>query len=230
MKCIGIVGGMSWESTAHYYAALNEGVKKRLGGFHSAQVALWSVDFAEIEALQRDGDWEQAGEVLADAAKRLERAGAQCILIGANTMHKVADAVSRAVSIPLLHIGDATADAVIAAGDRKVLLLGTRYTMEQSFLRNYLTGRGLNVIVPDADDQATVHSVIFNELVLGVVRDESRRRLQQVMERGKATGCEGVILGCTELGMILRPEHSDLRLYDTTALHAKYALDFSLRD
>ncbi|KPV43621.1 aspartate/glutamate racemase family protein [Alicyclobacillus ferrooxydans] len=228
MKCIGIIGGISWESTAHYYAALNEGVKNRLGGLHSAQILLWSVDFAEIEELQRTGEWERAGEIFADVAKRLEGAGAECIVIAANTMHKVADYVTKSVSVPLLHIGDATAKAVLSAMKNNVLLLGTRYTMEQPFLKEWLTSKGLHIVVPDDDDILVVNQIIYDELCLGVVTDESRHRLLDVISRNKQRGIEGVILGCTELGMILEPQHVDLQLFDTTAIHVDFALDFSL--
>lgn len=228
MKCIGIIGGISWESTAHYYAALNEGVKSRLGGLHCAQILLWSVDFAEIESLQRTGDWERAGDIFADIAKRLEQAGAQCIVIAANTMHRVAADVSEAVSVPLLHIGDATAQAVLDAGKTSVLLLGTRYTMEQPFITERLSSHGLQIVVPDEDDMSLVHRIIYEELCLGVVNADSRRRLLDVIARNKARKIEGVILGCTELAMILQPEHVDLQLFDTTSIHVDAALAFSL--
>lgn len=229
MRHIGIIGGISWESTAHYYSALNEGVKERLGGLHSASILLWSVDFAEIEAFQRAGDWARAGEIFAGIAANLEQAGAECILIAANTMHKVADYVTGAVSIPLLHIGDATAQAVLAAGKTRVLLLGTRYTMEEAFLRDHLEQRGLEIVVPDQGDISDVNQVIYEELCLGIVRDESRQRLLDVVERNKRNGIEGVILGCTELAMILEPHHVDLALFDTTLIHVRAALDFSLK-
>lgn len=228
MKCIGIIGGMSWESTAHYYELLNEGVKERLGGFHSAKIILWSVDFAQIEALQRAGEWDQAGEIFADVARRLEHAGAQCILIAANTMHKVADYVTKAVSIPLLHIGDATAQAVLASEKTNVLLLGTRYTMEQPFLRDHLSNQGLHIVVPEADDIFQVNRIIYEELCLGVVTDESRKCLLGIISRNRQQGIEGVILGCTELAMILEPSHVDLPLFDTTSIHVDFALDFTL--
>jgi aspartate racemase len=228
LKCIGIIGGISWESTTHYYAALNEGIKNRLGGLHSARILLWSVDFAEIENLQRTGEWERAGEIFADIAKRLEGAGAECIVIAANTMHKVADYVTQAVSVPLLHIGDATARAVLNATKTNVLLLGTRYTMEQPFLRERLASQGLHIVVPDDDDVLLVNRIIYEELCLGVVTNESRKRLLDVISRNQPHGIEGVILGCTELAMILQPNHVDLPLFDTTSIHVDFALDFSL--
>lgn len=228
MKCIGIIGGTSWESTAHYYAALNEGVKARLGGLHSARLVLWSVNFSEIEEFQRTGQWEQVGSVYADIAKRLEDAGADCILIAANTMHKVAEYVTSAVSIPLLHIGDATAQAVVQSNMKRVLLLGTRYTMEQPFLTDYLARRGLEIVIPEQQDINLINRIIFEELVLGIVTDDSRECLLEVICRNKAQGIEGVILGCTELAMILQPDDVDLPLFDTTALHVRFALDYSL--
>jgi aspartate racemase len=227
-KCIGIIGGISWESTAHYYSSLNQGVKERLGGLHSAGILLWSVDFAEIEALQRAGDWERAGEIFADIARRLERGGAECMLIAANTMHKVADYVKNAVSIPLIHIGDATAKAVLASGTKRVLLLGTRYTMEQPFLKEYLANLGLNIVVPETDDILSVNRIIYEELCLGRVIDSSRDFLLNIISRNKERGIEGVILGCTELAMILEPQHVDLPLFDTTAIHVESALNFSI--
>lgn len=229
MKRIGIIGGISWESTAHYYSALNEGVKQRLGGLHSARILLWSVDFAEIEVLQRANEWARAGEIFAGIAANLEQAGAQCILIAANTMHKVADYVVGAVSVPLLHIGDATAQAVMTAGKTRVLLLGTRYTMEEAFLRDRLEELGLQVVVPESNDILDVNQIIYEELCLGMVRDESRQRLLEVIDRNRRHGIEGVILGCTELSMILGPHHVDLALFDTTAIHVGAALEFSLK-
>ncbi len=228
MKCIGIIGGTSWESTVHYYSALNQGVKACLGGLHSAKILLWSVDFAEIEALQRAGDWEKAGSIYAQAARRLESGGAQCIVIAANTMHKVADDVKRAVSIPLLHIGDATAKAVLATGLKRVLLLGTRYTMEQAFLKDNLTNHGLHIEVPEREDILGVNRIVFEELCLGSVLSASRDYLLNVISQGKERGIQGVILGCTELAMILEPRHVDMPLFDTTAIHVEYTLEFSL--
>jgi aspartate racemase len=228
LKTIGIIGGTSWESTVHYYTALNRGVQSRLGGLHSAKILLWSVEFAEIEALQRAGDWEQAGEIYAEIARKLELGGAECIVIAANTMHKVADSITHAVSIPLLHIGDATAKAVLASGISRVLFLGTRYTMEQPFLTDRLSDQGLQVVVPEASDILSVNRIIFEELCLGRVIDSSRDALLNIIERNKPNGIEGVILGCTELAMILKPEHIELPLFDTTAIHVDAALRFSL--
>lgn len=228
MKTIGLIGGMSWESSAEYYRLLNELVRERLGGLHSARCVLHSVDFAEIEEFQRAGEWERAGEVLAGAAKGLEAAGADLVLICTNTMHKVADQVAAAVSVPLLHLGDATAQAVRARGVRRVGLLGTAFTMEQDFYRDRLRSHGLEVVTPDADDRALVHRVIYEELCLGVVRDESRAAYQDVISRLVSDGAEGVILGCTEIELLVRQEHSPVPVFPTTRLHAEAAVTAAL--
>ncbi|MET9378447.1 aspartate/glutamate racemase family protein [Streptomyces sp. NPDC003035] len=224
MKTIGLIGGMSWESSAAYYRLLNELVRERLGGLHSARCVLHSVDFAEIERLQVAGEWHKAGEVLADAAKGLEAAGAELLLICTNTMHKVADQVEEAVAVPLLHLGDATARAVRAQGLTTVGLLGTAFTMEQDFYRDRLASHGLTVLVPDADDRAAVHRIIYEELCLGVVRETSRVTYQQVIERLVAAGAEGVILGCTEIELLVRPEDSPVPVFPTTRIHAEAAV------
>ncbi|QQE77068.1 aspartate/glutamate racemase family protein [Alicyclobacillus sp. SO9] len=228
MKTIGMIGGTSWESTSHYYSELNEGVKARLGGLHSAKLLLWSVDFAEIEELQSQGDWARAAEIFVDIARRLEAAGADSILIAANTMHIVAQAVAKAVSIPVLHIGDATAKAVHASNIKKVLLLGTRYTLEHPFLRNHLEQLGLEIVIPASEDILTVNDVIYEELCLGVVTEPSREKLLSIILRNENKGIEGVILGCTELAMILEQQHVNLPIFDTTSIHVQYALDASL--
>ncbi|GAA0625030.1 aspartate/glutamate racemase family protein [Streptomyces crystallinus] len=230
MKTIGLIGGMSWESSAQYYRLLNELVRERLGGLHSARCVLHSVDFAGIEELQRAGEWERAGEVLAAAAKGLAAAGADLVLICTNTMHKVADQVAAAVSVPLLHLGDATAEAVRARGVRRVGLLGTAFTMEQDFYRDRLRAHGLDVLTPDADDRALVHRVIYEELCLGVVREESRSAYQDVIARLVAEGAEGVILGCTEIELLIRQEHSPVPVFPTTRLHAEAAVAAALAD
>lgn len=228
MKCIGIIGGTSWESTAHYYAACNEAVKERLGGLHSARLLVWSVDFHEVEERQRAGDWAYLGEMYADIAKRLEKAGAACLVIAANTMHKLANDVSRAVSIPVLHIADATAQAILRTGKKRVLFLGTRYTMEEPFLVDHLRENGLDIVLPDASDIGKINRVIFEELCLGMVTEESRAYLCSVIERAESQSIEGVILGCTELGMILTPGDVSLPLFDTTEIHVDYAVNHSL--
>jgi aspartate racemase len=228
MKTIGLIGGMSWESSAAYYRLLNELVRERLGGLHSARCVLHSVDFAEIERLQVAGEWHKAGEVLADAAKGLEAAGAELLLICTNTMHKVADQVEEAVAVPLLHLGDATARAVRAQGLTTVGLLGTAFTMEQDFYRDRLASHGLTVLVPDADDRAAVHRIIYEELCLGVVRETSRVTYQQVIERLVVAGAEGVILGCTEIELLVRPEDSPVAVFPTTRIHAEAAVHDAL--
>ncbi|MFJ9808750.1 aspartate/glutamate racemase family protein [Streptomyces sp. NPDC101158] len=228
MKVIGLIGGMSWESTAVYYRLLNEGVRDRLGGLHSAKCLVYSVDFADIERLQAAGRWDEAGEVLAAAARSLEAAGAELLLICTNTMHKVADRVSAAVDVPLLHLADATATAVRGAGLSRVGLLGTAFTMEQDFYRDRLAAHGLDVLVPHADDRALVHRVIYDELCLGVIREESRTAYRAVIDRLVASGAEGVILGCTEIELLVAPEHSPVPVFATTRLHAEAAVAASL--
>lgn len=228
MKTIGLIGGMSWESSAEYYRLLNELVRERLGGLHSARCVLYSVDFAEIERLQVAGEWERAGEVLAGAAKGVEAAGAELVLICTNTMHKVAGQVQDALSVPLLHLADATADAVLRDGVRRVGLLGTAFTMEQDFYRERLAARGLDVIVPDAEGRALVHRVIYEELCLGVVREESRAGYQRVIGDLVREGAEGVILGCTEIELLIGQEHSPVPVYPTTRLHAEAAVRAAL--
>ncbi|KKL02220.1 aspartate/glutamate racemase family protein [Rheinheimera mesophila] len=229
MKTIGLLGGMSWESTIPYYRQINQRIKQQLGGLHSAKLIVYSVDFAEIEALQRSGDWDKAGELLAEAAVKLQAAGAECIVLCTNTMHKVAAAIEAAVTIPLLHIADATAEAIQAAGLHKVSLLGTRFTMEQDFYKKRLTdGYGLTVLVPDEDSRALVHQVIYQELCLGVVKDSSRLQYQQIMADLVAQGAEAVILGCTEITLLVSAEDCAVPLFDTTFLHAQKAADFAL--
>lgn len=229
MKTIGLLGGMSWESSAEYYRLLNELVRERLGGLHSARCVLYSVDFAEIERLQVAGEWERAGEVLAGAAKGVEAAGAELVLICTNTMHKVAEQVQEALSVPLLHLADASADAVLRGGVRRVGLLGTAFTMEQDFYRERLVARGLDVLVPDAEGRALVHRVIYEELCLGVVSEVSRAGYQTVIEDLVREGAEGVILGCTEIELLIGQEHSPVPLFPTTRLHAEAAVEAALR-
>ena len=228
MKTIGLLGGMSWESSALYYQLLNEMVRDRLGGLHSARCLLLSVDFSEIERLQVAGDWAGAGEVLAADAKTLEAAGADLVLLCTNTMHKVAPTVESALTVPLLHIGDVTADAVRAAGLGRVGLLATAYTMEQPFLTDRLAARGLHVLVPDPVDRAMVHRVIYEELCLGIVREESRAAYQAVIERLVAEGAEGVILGCTEIELLISPADVGVPVFPTTRLHVEAAVAAAL--
>lgn len=229
MRVIGVLGGMSWESTQGYYRALNEGVKAALGGFHSAKIVIVSVDFAEIEALQQQGDWQAAGELLADAAQSVERAGADCLLIATNTMHKVAPAIEQAITIPLLHIADATAEQLIADGITRVGLLGTRFTMEQDFYIGRLEKQfGIEVVVPDKSERETIHRVIFDELCQGRVEDASRQRYLAIIDSLHAQGAQAVILGCTEIAMLVGQRDTTVPLYDTTALHAHRAVAWAL--
>ncbi|BEP16338.1 aspartate/glutamate racemase family protein [Acidothermaceae bacterium B102] len=228
-RVIGMLGGMSWESSAEYYRLANELVRDRLGGLHSARIVLASVDFAEVEALQVSGEWQRAGEILAEAAAGLERAGAELLVICTNTMHKVADQVQAAVAIPLLHLGDVTAAAVRAAGLRTVGLLATGFTMEQTFYRDRLTGHGLTVLVPDAADRADVHRIIYDELCLGVIREESREIYRQAIGRLVAAGAEGIILGCTEIELLVGAADSPVPVFPTTRLHVEAAVDAALR-
>lgn len=229
MKTIGLVGGMSWESSLHYYRLLNEEVKARLGGLHSARCILASVDFADIEPLQRAARWDDAGAILNRAALGLERAGAELVLLCANTMHKVADEMMRGVRIPLVHIADVTAERVRAAGLRRVALLGTRYVMEQDFYRRRVEERyGLEVMVPGAPDRAEVNRVIFEELVLGRVEPASKARYVEVVSGLVAAGAEGVIAGCTEIPMLIGQADVPVPLFDTTRIHALAAVDRAL--
>lgn len=224
MKVIGLIGGMSWESTIPYYRHINETVKERLGGLHSAKLVLYSVDFQEIERLQHQGDWQAAGEVLADAARALEAAGAQFLVICTNTMHKVADAVEAAVDLPLHHIADPTAEAILAEGHHRIGLLGTRFTMQQPFYRERLSARhGLDVLVPDDADQAIVHRIIYEELCLGQVKDASREEYRRIMAALVARGAQAIILGCTEISLLVGAADATVPLFDTTALHARSA-------
>ncbi|CAA9560696.1 MAG: Aspartate racemase [uncultured Thermomicrobiales bacterium] len=229
MKTIGLIGGMSWESSALYYRIVNEEVKRRLGGLHAAEVVLLSLDFAPIERLQAEGRWDEAGARLAEAARRVERAGADLLLLCTNTMHRVAVAVAAAVGIPLLHIADPTAVAITAAGISRVGLLGTRFTMEQDFYRGRLADRhGLDVLVPGEHDRRLVHDVIYRELVLGEVRESSRDAYRAVMARLVGRGAEAIILGCTEIVLLVRPEDATVPLFDTTRLHAEGAVALAL--
>lgn len=229
MRTLGLIGGMSWESTQTYYQLINEGVKARLGGLHSARMVLYSVDFADIEALQQAGDWAKAGQLLAEAARALCAAGADGLLIATNTMHKVAPAVA-AMGLPLIHIADATARAILATGISRIGLLGTRFTMEQDFYRSRLEQQGLEVLVPYADDRFEVHRIIYDELCLGQINADSRARYADIMQELVTAGAEGIILGCTEIGLLVRPEDASVPLFDTTVLHAQAAVDWMLAD
>lgn len=226
MKTIGLIGGMSWESTVPYYRIANEVVKERLGGLHSAKVILYSVDFAEIERMQRDGDWHAAGSLLGAAARSLQAAGADFLVLCTNTMHKVAPAIEEAVTIPLMHIADPTAIAIRAAGHRTVGLLGTRFTMEQDFYKERLVAKhGLSVIVPDAGDRDTVHRIIYDELCLGKMVPSSRAEYRRIIASLVTAGAQAIILGCTEISLLLGQSDSPVPLFDTTYLHARGAAE-----
>lgn len=229
MKTLGLIGGMSWESTAIYYRLLNEGARDRLGGLHSAQLLLWSFDFAEIEALQAEGDWDGATARMVDAAKRLAAGGAAALLICTNTMHRMADQVQAAVDVPLIHIADATAEAIKAGTSRRPALLATRYTMEQEFYKGRLRDRhGIDVLVPDEAGRERVHRIIYDELCRGIIRPESKAVYLAEIDRLRAAGADSVIFGCTEVGMLIAQADLDLPVFDTTVIHAERALDFAL--
>ena len=227
MKTVGLLGGMSWESSLFYYKAINEGVKAKLGGLHSAKIAMVSVDFEEIEKLQHKGEWQKLGEILAKEAANIEKAGANCLLICTNTMHKVAPQVQSAINIPLIHIADATAKALIKDGIKKVGLLGTAFTMEQDFYKTRLQEHGLEVVIPNEQDRELVHNVIYNELCLGECKVASKEAYLEIITSLAKSGAEGVILGCTEIGMLVKPNDTEVKLYDTTYIHAQSAVDFA---
>ena len=229
MKTIGLIGGMSWESSVEYYRIINEAVRDRLGGVHSGKSLMLSVDFAEIETLQKDGRWDEATQAMIQAAQQLEAGGAQCVLICANTMHKMADEVQAAVDIPLIHIADATAAAVKKQGLHKVGLLGTRYTMEEDFYKGRLAQKhGLEVLIPGVDDRTVIHNVIYDELVVGKVNPASKLAYLRIMDKLVAQGVQCILLACTEIGMLVQQPDSSLPLFDTTPIHALAAVDFAL--
>jgi aspartate racemase len=224
-KTIGLLGGMSWESTATYYREVNEGIKAKLGGLHSAKICLVSVDFEEIEKLQHIGDWDGTAVILSEAAMAIEKGGADFLLICTNTMHKVAPQIEANISIPILHIADATAERLREDGIKKVGLLGTRFTMEQDFYKGRLTEKyGIDVIVPEESEREVVHSVIYNELCLGTIDEYSRERYLKIIDQLTANGAEAVILGCTEIALLVQQNHTATPLYDTTAIHAEQAV------
>jgi len=230
MKTIGLIGGMSWESTVSYYQAINQGVKLALGGLHSAKVCLYSVDFDEIEKLQRENRWHDSAILLAKAAQAVEAAGADFVLICTNTMHKVADEVQAAISIPLVHIADATAQKLITDGIKRVGLLGTKFTMQEDFYKNRLTERfGIEVLVPTSTAQDMIHDVIYNQLCLGVINHQSRQDFISVINHLYQQGAEAVILGCTEIALLVEPQHTDVPLYDTTQIHAAKAVALAIK-
>ncbi len=228
-KTIGLIGGMSWESSLIYYKTINEEIKKTLGDTHSCQSLMFSVDFGEIAALQHKGDWDRLAEIMTDAARKLEKGGADFIVLCTNTMHKLADKITASVKIPLLHIADATAEAIKNKKISKVGLLGTRFTMEQDFLKGrLLEDHGIETIIPDEQKREVIHQIIYRELVKGMITDDSRQAFLEIIEGLMAEGAEGIILGCTEIGLLITPEHTDRLLFDTTDIHAKKAIALSL--
>jgi aspartate racemase len=229
MRIIGLLGGMSWESTETYYRLINETVRERLGALHSAELVLYSVDFEPLEQMQHRGDWDGAARVLAGAAARVEAAGAGCLVLCTNTMHKLAPQIERAIGIPLLHLADATAREIREAGLSTVGLLGTRFTMEQEFYRGRLVERhGIEVLIPSEDERETVHRVIYEELCVGEIRDASRAEYVKIIEALAARGAEAVVLGCTEIPLLVGPGDSPIPIFDTTAIHARRAVDWAL--
>ncbi len=231
MKTIGLIGGMSWESTAEYYRIINEAVKERLGGLHSAKIVMYSLDFQEIEQLQRHGKWDEATDSMVDAAKRVEKAGADFVLICTNTMHKMAEEVEASINIPLLHIADVTAETIVSLGFKKVGLLGSTYTMEEDFYKGRLKDKhGINVVIPSEADRKTVHNIIFEELCVGKITSSSREQVKTIIQKLIDQGAQGIILGCTELPFLLKQEDCSVPLFDTTMIHAKAAVDYAFRD
>ncbi|MCR5290309.1 MAG: aspartate/glutamate racemase family protein [Treponema sp.] len=228
MKTIGLIGGMSWESTITYYEILNKEIAKTLGGFHSAKIMMYNVDFAELEANMSNGNWDANAAILSEIAKRLEKAGADFIVIATNTMHKLVPQIEKHISIPILHIADATAASIKRDGIKKIGLLGTKFTMTQGFIKDRLCQAGLEVLVPDAKDIEVVNDVIFNELCLGKILDTSRKEYQRIITYMKDRGAQGVILGCTEIGMLISPKDSTIPTYDTTIIHATEAAKLAL--
>lgn len=231
MQTIGLIGGMSWESTVPYYRQINEAVKERLGGLHSAKIILYSVNFQEIEQLQHHGKWDEAGKILANAALLLQQAGADFLVLCTNTMHKVAPAIESATQIPLLHIADPTANAIKQAGYKRVALLGTRFTMDQDFYRERLNHEhDIEVLVPGSDDREQVHRIIYDELCMGVLKESSRQQYREIIQRLVIRGAQAVILGCTEISLLIGVEDAAVPLFDTTTIHASAAADFALQN
>jgi len=230
MKTIGLIGGMSWESTVTYYRIINETVKNKLGGLHSARILMYSVEFSEIGHCMSEGKWDRCAAILADAAKRLETAGADFILICTNTLHKVAPEVAGHLSVPLLHIAEVTAKRLKGAGITTVGLLGTGFTMTQTFYSDVLAGHGIKVMIPEGEDVRRVNDIIFDELCVGVIKDESRKEFMRIMDEMRGRGAQGIVLGCTELGLLIRPEDAALPLFDTAVIHAEEAAFASLSE
>ena len=229
LKTIGLIGGMSWESTVTYYKIINETVKERLGGLHSAKCILYSVDFQEIEECQANGNWEKSGEILGEAANNLEKAGADFIVICTNTMHKVVNQIKEKISIPILHIAEMTAEKILEKGLKNIALLGTKYTMEQDFYKSKLIEKGINVIIPDKNDIEIINEVIYDELCLGTINSDSKKKFLEIVDKLRNKGAEGIILGCTEIGLLIKNEDTDVPLFDTAIIHAEQAAMYSIK-
>lgn len=229
LKTIGLIGGMSWESTVTYYKIINETVKEKLGGLHSAKCILYSVDFHEIEECQANGNWEKSGEILGEAAYNLEKAGADFIVICTNTMHKVVNQIKEKISIPILHIAEMTAEKILEKGLKNIALLGTKYTMEQDFYKSKLIEKGINVIIPDKNDIEIINEVIYDELCLGTINSDSKKKFLEIVDKLRSKGAEGIILGCTEIGLLIKNEDTDVPLFDTAIIHAEQAAIYSIK-
>ena len=229
LKTIGLIGGMSWESAVTYYKIINETVKEKLGGLHSAKCILYSVDFQEIEECQANGNWEKSGEILGEAANNLEKAGADFIVICTNTMHKVVNQIKEKISIPILHIAEMTAEKILEKGLKNIALLGTKYTMEQDFYKSKLIEKEINVIIPDKNDIEIINKVIYDELCLGTINSNSKKKFLEIVDKLRSKGAEGIILGCTEIGLLIKNEDTDVPLFDTAVIHAEEAAIYSIK-
>ena len=229
LKTIGLIGGMSWESTVTYYKIINEVIKEKLSGLHSAKCVLYSVDFQEIEECQANGNWEKSGEILGEAAYNLEKAGADFIVICTNTMHKVVNQIKEKISIPILHIAEMTAEKILEKGLKNIALLGTKYTMEQDFYKSKLIEKGINVIIPDKNDIEIINEVIYDELCLGTINSDSKKKFLEIVDKLRNKGAEGIILGCTEIGLLIKNEDTDVPLFDTAIIHAEQAAIYSIK-
>ena len=229
LKTIGLIGGMSWESTVTYYKIINETIKEKLGGLHSAKCILYSVDFQEIEECQANGNWEKSGEILGEAANNLEKAGADFIVICTNTMHKVVNQIKEKISVPILHIAEMTAEKILEKGLKNIALLGTKYTMEQDFYKSKLIEKGINVIIPDKNDIEIINEVIYDELCLGTINSNSKKKFLEIVDKLRSKGAEGIILGCTEIGLLIKNEDTDVPLFDTAIIHAEQAAIYSIK-
>ena len=229
LKTIGLIGGMSWESSMTYYKVINETVKNRLGGLHSAKCIMYSVDFYDIEKCQADGNWEKSGEILGEAAYNLEKAGADFIVICTNTMHKVINQIKERISIPILHIAEMTAEKILEKKMKNIALLGTKYTMEQDFYKSKLIEKGINVIIPDKNDIEIINNVIYDELCLGIINSNSKKKFLEIVDKLRSKGAEGIILGCTEIGLLIKNEDTDVPLFDTAIIHAEQAAMYSIK-